>query len=122
MRHTTTRRTMAAVVAGVLLVTLQVSTAGAASAHDGPGQDHAALDLVGVPVEQLERSADPRAGSRPTQGRAATAAATALAAGPETSGSWGPVLPMPVVPVFVALLPNGKILMWDSVGDNATES
>ena len=26
----------------------------------------------------------------------------------------------PVVPVFQAVLPNGKVLMWDSVGDKAT--
>ena len=26
-------------------------------------------------------------------------------------------MPTPVVPVFQAVLPNGKVLMWDSVGD-----
>jgi len=32
------------------------------------------------------------------------------------------VLDTPVVPVFQAVLPNGKVLIWDSVGDNAAES
>ncbi|MEO6411487.1 MAG: ricin-type beta-trefoil lectin domain protein [Pedococcus sp.] len=122
MKRTSTRRLLALVVVGVIGVTTHVAAAGAAAAHEGSGKDHAALDLVGVPVEELERTAKPQAGARPTTGRAATTAAAAAAAGPESSGSWGPVEPMPVVPVFVALLPNGKILMWDSVGDNATES
>ena len=30
--------------------------------------------------------------------------------------------PTPVVPVFQVVLPNGKVLMWDSVGDGATET
>ena len=38
------------------------------------------------------------------------------------SGQWGPVVNWPVVGIHVALLPNGKVLAWDSVGDAATES
>lgn len=41
---------------------------------------------------------------------------------PARVGSFGPVKATPVVPVFTAVLPNGKILMWDSVGDKAAES
>ena len=37
-------------------------------------------------------------------------------------GQWGPVVDWPVVGVHVALLPNGKVLAYDSVGDNATET
>ena len=37
-------------------------------------------------------------------------------------GQWGPVIDWPVVGVHVALLPNGKVLAYDSVGDNATET
>src|SRR5690348_3483659 len=51
---------------------------------------------------------------------AAQAAAAALAGGPQDIGSWGPVVDWPVVGVHVALLPNGKVLAYDSVGDNAT--
>ena len=31
-------------------------------------------------------------------------------------------MPTDVVPIFQAVLPNGKVLMWDSVGDGPTES
>ena len=113
------------------------STAGMASVHahsvqeqadsldphgDETGAEHAHTDLVGTSMEELERTANPAVGRRPQSGAAARAAEAALAAGPEVSGSWGPVVPAAVVPVFTALLPNGKVLMWDSVGDNATES
>ena len=37
-------------------------------------------------------------------------------------GSWGPLVDWPVVGVHVALLPNGKVLAYDSVGDRATET
>ena len=37
-------------------------------------------------------------------------------------GQWGPVVDWPVVGVHVALLPNGKVLAYDSIGDNATET
>ena len=45
-----------------------------------------------------------------------------VAADPGQSGSWSSVIGTPVVPVFEAVLPNGKVLIWDSVGDNAAES
>ena len=37
-------------------------------------------------------------------------------------GQWGPVVDWPVVAINAALLPNGKVLAYDSVGDGATES
>ncbi len=95
---------------------------GSAQAADDHGRAHAEDDLVGVSVDELERSANPKVGKRPATGTAATKAAAAELAGPEVSGTWGPILPAAVVPVFTALLPNGKILMWDSVGDAPTES
>ena len=36
-------------------------------------------------------------------------------------GQWSPVFDLPVVPIHNAVLPNGKVLMWDSVGDLPTE-
>ena len=48
--------------------------------------------------------------------------ASALAADPGQVGQWGPVSNWPVVGIHAALLPNGKVLAWDSVGDAATES
>jgi Domain of unknown function (DUF1929)/Bacterial Ig domain len=50
------------------------------------------------------------------------AAAAAVAADPGQVGQWGPVVDWPVVGIHVALLPNGKVLAWDSVGDRATEA
>ena len=51
-----------------------------------------------------------------------TVTAAALAADPGQVGQWGPVVDWPVVGIHVALLPNGKVLAWDSVGDRATET
>ena len=48
--------------------------------------------------------------------------AAAVATDPGQVGQWGPVVDWPVVGIHVALLPNGKVLAWDSVGDAATET
>jgi hypothetical protein len=53
---------------------------------------------------------------------ASRAAAAAVPTDPGQVGQWGPVVNWPVVGIHVALLPNGKVLAWDSVGDRATES
>ena len=53
---------------------------------------------------------------------ASAATAAAVAADPGQVGQWGPVVDWPVVGIHVALLPNGKVLAWDSVGDAATET
>ena len=45
-----------------------------------------------------------------------------MAGAPQDVGEWGPVVDWPVVGVHVALLPNGKVLAYDSIGDNATET
>src|SRR4051795_3632455 len=52
----------------------------------------------------------------------AAAAAAAVTGTEGDVGQWGPVVDWPVVGVHVALLPNGKVLAYDSVGDNATET
>ena len=71
--------------------------------------------------------------SRPGRGAGARAADRAATA-PDASGrggrrrqraqggQLGPVVDWPVVGVHVALLPNGKVLAYDSVGDTATET
>lgn len=58
------------------------------------------------------------------QESAVTAASQALVTQAATTsvGRWSEVLPMPVIPVFTAMLPSGKVLIWDSVGDQPTES
>jgi hypothetical protein len=97
--------------------------------------EHAAEDLVGTPISVIERKTAENAErifretgvrpgtARPPQGTTAgTATTSAVSADPGQSGSWSSVINTPVVPIFSALLPNGKVLIWDSVGDNASES
>ncbi|HEU5110454.1 MAG TPA: galactose oxidase-like domain-containing protein [Micromonosporaceae bacterium] len=95
-----------------------------AHGHDD-AREHLAEDLVGTPMRVVEKQAAEAAarieratGVRP--GMARTRAAVAADAG--LAGSWSPVVGTPVVPVFTAVLPNGRVLVWDSVGDNPAES
>ena len=92
--------------------------------HDD-GAEHMAEDLVGTPMRVIEERTAGNAsriqretGVRPGMARSRASAV----ADPGKSGSWSPVVDTPVVPVFDAVLPNGKVLIWDSVGDNAAES
>ena len=106
-----------------MLVVSAVATAlGApgAGAHDGvnTAAGHAAEDAVTLTPRQ-ERALDDH--TRAVTRRAARAAAAAVS-GPQDVGEWGPVVNWPVVGVHVALLPNGKVLAYDSIGDNATET
>ncbi len=91
-----------------------------AGAHDGVGTatGHAAEDAVTLTPQQ-ERALDVH--TLAVSRRAARAAAPALS-GPQDVGQWGPVVDWPVVGIHVALLPNGKVLAYDSIGDNATET
>ena len=50
--------------------------------------------------------------------RDARAAAAAVAGDEHDVGSWGALIDWPVVGVHVALMPDGKVLAYDSVGDN----
>jgi fibronectin type 3 domain-containing protein len=52
----------------------------------------------------------------------AQAAEAAVAGNEHEVGSWGPLVDWPVVGVHAALLANGKVLVYDSVGDRATET
>ena len=101
-----------------LLVALVLPSA--ASAHDvNTAAGHEAEDAV------VHSPATEARLNRETQLRSAwTSAATAdaVSADPGQAGQWGPVVDWPVVGIHVALLPNGKVLAWDSVGDAATET
>jgi hypothetical protein len=98
------------------------------SAHAHAAEDdaeHRAQDLVGMPVSEIEKKTAENAarierqtGQRPGRARIAARAD----ADPGVSGQWSAVVDTTVVPVFTAVLPNGKVLIWDSVGDNAAES
>ena len=50
------------------------------------------------------------------------AALAATAGPPQDVGQWGPLTGWPVVGVHTALLPNGNVLSFDSVGDSASEN
>ena len=92
-----------------------------AGAHSGimTPSGHAAEDSV-VHTAAQEHSLDAR--TRAVTAWSAMAARAAVAGAPQTVGQWGPVVNWPVVGINVALLPNGKVLAYDSIGDRATES
>src|SRR3954451_11746882 len=83
-------------------------------------QSHAAEDAV--PANHLANEPRLQRITNQTTARDAATAAAAVTGTEGDVGSWGPVIDWPVVGVHVALLPNGKVLAYDSVGDNATES
>ena len=105
-------------IASVVVAALVAPGAGA---HGGvmTAAGHAAEDAV-VHTAAQERALD--AHTRAVTAPDARAAAAAVAGAPQDVGQWGPVVDWPVVGVHVALLPNGKVLAYDSIGDNATET
>jgi WD40 repeat protein len=105
----------------ILVVIASALVAPGAGAHDGvdTAAGHAAEDAVTLtPAQERTLDAHTLAVSR----RASNASAAVLTAAPQDMGQWGPVVDWPVVGVHVALLPNGKVLAYDSIGDNATET
>src|SRR3954470_24756729 len=92
----------------------------AAGAHDvSTAAGHDAEDAVVLtPAQERAMTAHTRAVSKPY----ATAAAAAVAPNPHDGGQGGPVVPWPVIAINAALLPNGKVLAYDSIGDHATET
>ena len=101
--------------------------------HEGDEQ-HAAEDLAGVPIAQIEKDTRANAAKIKKATGAAPGGRTAdqrianeqesseVTDDPGQGGRWSAVLNTPVVPVFQAVLPNGKVLMWDSVGDQSVDS
>ena len=85
---------------------------------------HREQDLVGMPMRVIEEKTAQNANriQRETGRRPGVARTRAAALDPGAAGVWSPVVDTPVVPVFTAVLPNGKVLIWDSVGDNPTET
>jgi len=105
----------------VFTITLVIATTAwlpaLAQAHGG--DSHKAEDSA--PHRAAEEPALESFTSQATARDAAIAAAGVTGAASDV-GQWGPVVDWPVVGVHVALLPNGKVLAYDSVGDNATET
>src|SRR5215211_8955418 len=107
-------RAGAIIVAGLALALAPASTA----LGHGNAADHLAEDSV------HDAAAEPRLQARTQRLTAADAraAAAALTGNEHVTGQWGPLSDWPVVGVHNALMPNGKVLAYDSVGDNATET
>jgi hypothetical protein len=104
----------------LFLLALVVAGPGTARAHDlATAQGHRAED--GVFHDAATEAALDRE-TRLRSGWAFASNAAAVAADPGQAGQWGPVADWPVVGIHVALLPNGKVVAWDSVGDAATET
>jgi hypothetical protein len=81
-------------------------------------QGHAAEDNVYLtPADEARLSRDSAA-----KNAAARAKVAAVTGDPGAVGQWGPVVSWPVVAINAALLPNGKVLAYDSIGDHATET
>ena len=108
-------------LAFVVSVVMAILLAPGAGAHNGvmTPAGHEALDSVILTPAQ-ERKLD--AHTRAVSAKYAKAAAAVVAGAPQDVGAWGPVVDWPVVGVHVALLPNGKVLAYDSIGDKATET
>jgi hypothetical protein len=103
----------------VLWATIALTAPAAATAHTAAEQ-HAREDSVAPKTARQERAL-----VRATQAATAADARAAAAAIPGAVGevgAWSAPVDWPVVGVHVALLPNGKVLAYDSVGDHATES
>ena len=108
----------ALVVALVLAAALGAPGVGVAHDVNTPA-GHQAEDAV---VHSAATEAELNNGTRLRSAWASQAIAAVLAADPGQVGQWSPVENWPVVGIHAALLPNGKVLAWDSVGDAATEA
>ncbi len=112
-------RRCVAVLAGACSISVLALPGGAAGESVLTPEGHAAEDAV-----ELTPSAETRM-SHASMKRTAAAAARAAgvtAGDPAEVGEWGAVEEWPVVPIWAALMPNGKVLAYASVGTKATES
>src|SRR6478752_9503693 len=108
-------------VVSLAFVVVGALAAPTAGAHDevSSAAGHGAEDAV-VHTAAQESALD--AHTRAVTATEVGAAAAAVSSAPQDVGEWGPVVDWPVVGVHVALLANGKVLAYDSIGDHATES
>ena len=103
-----------------------------AAAHPGDEKtdaEHAKQDLADTSIEQIEKETKANAakikkatgdtpGRQTDEQTVPNARLSAVAAQDFSQGGrWSSVVSTSVVPIFQAVLPNGKVLIWDSVGD-----
>jgi hypothetical protein len=105
----------------VATVVVAAFLAPGAGAHGGvsTAAGHAAEDAVTLTPAQ-ERALD--AHTRAVSAHHLRPSAAVVAGAPQDVGEWGPVVGWPVIGVHVALLPDGTVLAYDSIGDKATET
>ncbi len=121
MRHRrVSRREVRYSTLATVIAILALAAPGAVLADDidTPAGHHAEDAVVHDAATEARLNSETRIRSA----RASQATATAVVADPGQVGQWGPAVDWPVVGIHVALLPNGKVLAWDSVGDAATET
>lgn len=95
-------------------------TAPAGALAQKTAEDHKQDDTSAPKTPQEERALTQE--TQQATAADARAAARAVAGPPNEVGTWSAPVAWPVVGVHVALLPDGKVLAYDSVGDNATET
>src|SRR5215204_2309641 len=126
---------MSAVLSLVLAVGFVADLASADPVDDHDTDlEHAEQDLVGTPITEIERQTRANAakireatgvapgGHSSNQKIANASLSSEAAADPGVGGAWSSVMPTDLMPIFQAVLPNGKVLMWDSVGDGPVDS
>ena len=95
-----------------------LAAAGSAAAHDvSTPSGHAEEDFV-----VHDRATETRLNEHTKRTSAAASLAATVTGSEGDIGQWSPVVDWPVVAINAALLPNGKVLAYDSVGDRATET
>src|SRR5215208_3542629 len=111
-----------AVLATSLALLSSTVPAAAALAHGGTDTVRGHLEEDAVVHDGAQEARLAGRTSRATAADAVTAA-QAVAAGNEGDvGQWGPVTDWPVVGIHNALLPDGRVLAYDSINDKATET
>jgi galactose oxidase-like protein/Big-like domain-containing protein len=108
-----------AVLAAVTVLVLAYAAPSADAHNVSTVAGHEAEDAV-VHTAAQERLLDNT--TRALTREQAWAAAAAVTGGPQDVGQWSPVVDWPVIAINAALLANGKVLAYDSIGDNATET
>ena len=91
-----------------------------AAVADGTPEDHARDDAAARKTQQQEGALVRRTDAATAAD--ATAAAASVTGTEGEVGSWSAPVDWPVVGIHVALLPNGRVLAYDSIGDSSTES
>jgi len=117
------------------------STSQTATDHTSPDDEHRLIDVTPTLAEEAEllrRVETERLGINPRTETASTTRLTPVAntrltariatrafdstTDPAQVGRWEPLQDWPVVPVFTSLLADGRVLTFDSVGDDPVES